>query len=194
MGAQCFPDQDGDQKPGVTVHFAKTGTFTPTTTPKVSPYKCNDFPGGDTWTMSEPPLSVIAVIPTPDQRISDAYVGMKLSAGGSGKIGADCNSGVGDAVAGDTIPARVIDCTKGDGNPCAPADATFIDTNTPLYHVLKKGEVPPAEWKHPNDANKDALLDRSPSVGPRSSVVRLGDLGTMKSCADVRGAAFPAFQ
>jgi hypothetical protein len=189
---QCFPDQDGDGNPGVTVNFAKTGMLTPTSAPYKSPYTCNGFTPD--WTISEPPIAVLAVLPTPDARVSDAYVGMKLSAGGSGKIAADCASGVGDAVAGDTIPTRVFACTKADGTPCSGADATFIDTNAPLYHVLKKGEAPPATWKHPTRPEADAVLDRSTSVGPRSSVVRIGNLGEAKTCGDIRAATFPAFE
>lgn len=186
---KCFPDQDGDGNPGVTVNFAKSGMITPTSG---SPYKCNDFTPD--WTITEPPVSVIAVIPAPDARVSDAYIGLKLSAGGSGKIAADCMSGVGASISGDTIPARVFNCKKADGMPCSAADATFIDTNTPLYHVLKAGEAPPALWKHPTRPEVDALLDHTPSKGPRASMVRLGDIGTVKSCGEVRATAFPAFE
>jgi hypothetical protein len=198
MGVDCFPDADGDGKPGVTAKFATTiGGATELSVdskPYPAPYASNDtFLLMGKWAVTTPPIGVLNVLPTPDQRISEAYVGLMLDAGGSGKVNADCNSGTGASVSGDLIPSRVWDCTKGDGMPCAAADAKFIDDNTPLYHVLEAGTAPPAEWKHPTVPEHDTKLDRSMSKGPRSTVVRMGDLGQKFSCTDIRAAGFPAF-
>jgi hypothetical protein len=80
---------------------------------------------------------------------------------------------------GDTDPDHMA------GN-CKASDAQFVDENVPNYRVLQKGETPPADVKFPNGK----ALDPTPSKGPQSSVVRLGDLmpATPITCADVRAA------
>ena len=63
---------------------------------------------------------------------------------------------------------------------------TSDNQNTPAFHVLKKGQVPPMNWLMAySGKNKDA------STGPKASVVRLGDVGQAFTCDQVR-AAFPA--
>jgi hypothetical protein len=82
---------------------------------------------------------------------------------------------------------RVLDCALRDGTKCSAAGATFVDQNAPTFHVLLRGETPPERWKH-RRADADAKLDRSASLGPRNTTLRLGNLDTELSCADVRDA------
>jgi hypothetical protein len=53
--------------------------------------------------------------------------------------------------------------------------------------VLSAGEAPPSSWR---DARPpaDAALDRSPSVGPQQTALRLGDASDQLGCSDVRAA------
>ena len=97
------------------------------------------------------------------------------------------------------IDSRVFDCVTTDAKkPCMPAQAMFVDNSAPNYHILKKGEVPPADIKQPvcqcpGGCNGAACgLDATPSKGPISTLVRLGDLGMDVNCAAVRAAKFPA--
>jgi hypothetical protein len=176
-GALCFPDMDDDKNPGVTVNIKTDGT------PPPAPYTN--------------PLGAWHYIPAPTDLntglLSDGatkvYIGLRTQLGGSGKIGADCSSGVGSAEA-ENFESRVIDCVMKDGSKCTPDGSEFVDKNTPAFHVLQVGQMPPANWKHARP-EADMLLDRSPSKGPQSSVIRLGDLGGAVTCAQVRGATFP---
>ncbi len=192
-GKDCFLDQDADGKPGITVHLPNTGSFAGT----------DNFPGTTTkayyacglplpWSVTSAPLGVgPGALGLPGAEY--CYIGLKTSLGGSGNL-ATCTSGAGAATSGDTLPSRVYDCKKSDGTACTAADAGFVDTNTPTFHVLQAGQVPPTSWKQARETASLSLLDRTPSKGPRASVVRLGDLGSTHACADIRGAAFPAFQ
>lgn len=183
-GGQCFPDQDGDGNPGVTVNIQLTGT------PPSPGYENPLFP----WKYIPAPVDIGGA--ALGDGAKDVYIGLRTSIGGSGLIGMDCNSGVGAADADDFV-SRAFACVMADGSKCAESGGDtsgigFLDKNTPTFHVLKAGETPPAEWKHTR-AEVDTLLDRTPSVGPKSAVVRLGELGSSSTCADVRNAEFPAF-
>ncbi len=184
-GADCFPDADRDSHPGVTVTFLDDGSTV------ANPiYTCPLGP----FTFRPAPLSVGGgVIMAGNLVASRAYTGLQTALGGSGKIASDCNSGVGPATAAKDLPSRVWDCLHKDNSACSTADAQFLDKNTPRFHVMQVGDVPPSTWKHQLAAS-DAKLDRNASVGPRSAVVRLGDLGAAVSCADIRNTTFPAFQ
>jgi hypothetical protein len=178
MGIACFPDMDGDMNPGITVTIKQDGT------PPNPPYTN--------------PLGPWHYIPAPTDLgagllgdgATKVYIGLRTRLGGSGKIGADCSSGSGVAEAED-FESRTVDCVMKNGSKCNPDGAEFVDKNVPLFHVLKAGEMPPAKWKHAR-SEADATLDRSPSKGPQSSVVRLADLGSMVSCEMIRGAQYPA--
>jgi hypothetical protein len=174
VGAACFPDVDEDGKPGVTVSFQSTGTV--------------PNPGYDTllgWHFIPAPLSVgggaLGV------GASEAYIGTRVRAGGSGAIGPDCKSGMGAADAED-IESRVIGCKTNEGMPCKESGADsveFLDQNTPVFHVLKVGEAPPSTWKH---RRSEVKLNTAASMGPQAKVVRLGDLGAKIACDAVRMA------
>jgi hypothetical protein len=184
MGEKCFPDQDLDGKPGITVQIQQTGTL-PT-----APYACAGESVLGPWKYIAAPYSVEAGL-TGDGAKS-VYIGLRTRLGGSGMIGADCLSGAGNATAMG-FESRSLDCVTKDDAACTPAQSEFVDKNNPNYHVLQVGETPPAEWKHPTAA-ADMALDRSPSKGPQSAVVRLGDLGANVTCEQVRNAMYPANQ
>jgi hypothetical protein len=182
-GDKCFPDHDMDGKPGITVEIQQSGT------PPKEVYPCAGAAIlGHPWQYIAAPYSVEAGLT--GEGAKTVYIGLRTRLGGSGMIGADCKSGTGSATAMG-FESRTLDCITASGAACTPAQSEFVDKNNPNYNVLQVGQMPPADWKHPTAA-ADMALDRSPSKGPLSSVVRLGDLGQQFSCEQVRGAAYPA--
>jgi hypothetical protein len=194
MGMDCFPDQDGDGQPGVTVKL-KTGSV----------FKPNGCGGGNaafTYRGSPTSVDVAAAGGTgAGVRAVEVHIGLRTVLGGSGAIAADCMSGVGDAVA-EKIESRAFSCKvdpmsvpSGDtshmNNDCSAAEATFVDDNVPNYHILQKGDKPPASGLNYPLAHTGDMLDQTPSVGPRASMVRLGDRGAKFTCVDVRAAMYP---
>jgi hypothetical protein len=176
---KCFPDQDGDTNPGITVTIQQEGT------PPDAPY----IRGGG-WHYVAAPTSVADGLLGAGAK--SVQIGLRTRLGGSGKIAPDCKAGQGPAAAED-FESRAWACVLTDGAACSAAQANFVDQNVPVYHVLKPGEVPPTKWKHARP-DADAMLNRMPSKGPQSSTVRLGDLNMSASCMDIRGAMFPAAQ
>ena len=171
MGDACFVDVDMDGKPGITISF-KSGSDAPPS------------PGyGSGWKFVPAPTSLVAAVS--GSGASQAYVGIRQKVGGSGMIGADCKSGMG-AAESDDVESRVQGCVNTDGSACSPSDANFVDQNTPAFHVLKMGEMPPAKWM----TAADASVDTTASMGAKSTVVRLGDATQAFKCSDVI-AAFP---
>jgi len=183
-GEKCFPDQDGDGKPGVTVEIQQTGM------PPAAPYPCAGEALLGPWKYGAAPFSVEAGLTGDGAK--NVYIGLRTRLGGSGAIGADCMSGAGAATAMG-FESRSFNCLTKDGAECTPAQSEFVDKNNPNYHVLQVGEMPPADWVHPTAA-ADMALDHTASKGPQSAVVRLGDLGQDFTCEQVRAAAFPANQ
>jgi hypothetical protein len=176
-GAMCYPDVDGDGNPGVTLKIPTEGATVPN-------------PGYETalgWHFAAAPTSftdgALGIGAT------SVYVGLRVSAGGSGKIGDDCKSGSGAGDVND-IESRVFDCVMADGMKCQSSGVEFVDQNTPAFHVLKVDEAPPAKWKHVRP-EADMKLNRAPSKGALAYVVRLGDVGQSFGCADIRNAPFP---
>jgi hypothetical protein len=180
MGKDCFPDIDADMNPGVTLNIQTEG---------MAPNPGYDNPLGP-WHYAPAPTSATDAAFAIGAK--DVYVGLRVSVGGSGKIGADCKSGTGPGDAND-IESRVFDCVMADGMKCQSSGVEFVDQNTPAFHVLKAGEMPPAAWKHAR-AEADAKLNRAASMGPIASVVRLGDIGQTFACGDVRSAPYPMAQ
>jgi hypothetical protein len=178
-GAKCFPDHDGDGNTGITVKLKQDGT------PAPGRYTC---PLGDR-TYIPAPVDTLQAALDPGAGAVETYIGLRSALAGGGKIGPDCKSGSGPAQA-DGFESRLIDCKLANGSKCTVANANFVDQNLPNFHVLGVGQMPPANWKHPR-AEADAMLDRTPSKGPRGSLVRLGDPGTPTTCEQVRKAAFP---
>ena len=178
-GQACFVDQDGDGQPGITL------TVQSTDAPGDALY---GHPNG--WRYTPMPTSPAPfVVGAGAARVFAALRTELTLPSLMGALGADCH---GD---GETQPAtaqdvllRVFDCTMRDGAPCGVAAATFVDQHIPAFHVLAAGEAPPATWKHlRHDA--DALLDRSPSQGPRSTTRWLADSDQNPSCDEVRSVA-----
>jgi hypothetical protein len=172
-GADCFPDQDGDGKPGITARVKLSGD---------SPEPRYPRRGG--WRYVPAPTD-----PSPEffgNGATQLYLGLRTTLSTSHPIGSDCQGGVGTADASD-LQLRVLDCAMRDGTKCSAAAANFVDQNAPSFHVLQRGETPPARWRH-RRADADAKLDRSASLGPRNTTIRLGDLDATVGCADVREA------
>jgi len=169
-GSACFVDVDGDGRPGFAVSIQTTGT------PADPGY-------GTGWAFAPAPTDPFAALS--GMGTTKVDIGLRTRVGGSGAIGADCKSGTGDADA-DDFESRVNDCTKLDGSKCSAMEVSFVDQNTPAFHVLKAGQTPPAMWMNAYQGkNKEA------STGPKATVVRLGDVGQTFTCEQVR-AAIPA--
>lgn len=184
-GAQCFPDHDGDGKPGVTIRMGRVGEM-------YSPDGCGADvfnPVGNPFVYRGAPLDPLSALDDNSVRADILQIGLRTRLGGGGEIGADCSSGVGDSNA-EFLDSRVYDCQRTDSQNCAPAQAQFVDEQAPTYNILNVGEAPPPEIM--TMGSNSMQLDQTPSVGTRSALVRLGDVGGSFSCADVRNAAFPA--
>jgi hypothetical protein len=169
-GEACFVDVDGDGRPGFAIKIQTDGT------PPSPGY-------GSGWAYAPAPTDAFAAVAGTGTTSVD--IGLRTRVGGSGMIGADCKSGMGDADA-DDFESRVNACVKTDGTKCSDTEVSFVDQNTPAFHVLKAGAMPPAAWMSQyNGMNKAA------SMGPKSAVVRLGNVGETFTCDKIR-AAFPA--
>jgi hypothetical protein len=140
------------------------------------------------WEYMTAPLSTLGALDKA-AGATETYIGLRTKLGGSATLAAGCGLTPAAAEA-DGFESRLIDCKLKNGTKCASMDANFVDQNLPNYHVLAANAVPPAEWKHPR-AEADAKLDRTPSAGPRSSVVRIGDIGSAATCAQIRTTTFP---
>jgi hypothetical protein len=178
---QCFPDHDGDGKPGITVKMGKIGQ-------NFSTGNCGGFFMLD-FVYRGAPLDAISALDDNSVRAETIYIGLRTRLGGGGAIGSDCSSGSGDSTA-EFLDSRVIGCERTDNQPCTLPQAQFVDGRAPFYNILLKDQAPP-----PNVRTMGANsmpLDPTPSAGPRSALVCLGDEGQTFPCADVRNAPFPA--
>jgi hypothetical protein len=177
-GEKCYPDHDADGHPGITVKLKQDGVVPKQLYDCIAP-----------WEYMTAPLSTLGALDK-GAGADETYIGLRTKIGGSGKIAAGCMSGGGSADA-DGFDTRLFGCKlKSSGMPCDDTGAAFVDLNLPNFHVLQATQVPPPEWKHPR-AEADAVLNRAPSAGPKSSVVRLGDLGANVTCAQVRSTMYP---
>ena len=183
-GVDCFPDQDGDGQPGITVTLKTDGQLRPdgcgapiTNNPftyRGSPTSLDLFAGGGSGG---------------GIRAVEVHIGLRTTLGGSGAIADDCMSGAGDATAPETaIQSRAVSCkvdpaslpdgdTGHPDNTCTGDEATFVDENVPNYHILQKDTKPPSQVK-----------DQAASTGPQAEVVRIGELTDTFNCGDVRAA------
>jgi hypothetical protein len=107
-GAGCFPDQDEDGRPGITLRAAASGT----------------------------PLPTDVGLPLAGIGASALFAGLRTKLGGSYPVGAECNGAIGDATAAD-LELRVLDCEMQDGAPCTPGAATIADRNLPVFHAQR---------------------------------------------------------
>lgn len=198
----CFPDQDGDGNPGITVDLKLTGSYEPPNCGKDMPNKpacqCNNGLMDLDYTFRGSPTSLDLTAGGGSGggvRTKQVFVGLLTTLGGMGTIADDCMSGMGDGIAPeDAIKSRVAACTvdpstlpsgdtSHDMNACSGDEATFVDQNVPNYHVLQKDQAPP-DLDYPNGQK----VDPTKSMGPKSSVKRLGDLGKPFTCVDARNA------
>jgi hypothetical protein len=199
-GGQCFPDHDGDGKPGISIVMGKIGDKVP----NFETDGCG-LAGDEPVVYRGAPLSAgpEALCNAPEdpncRRAIDLAIGVRSRIGGAGEIGADCMSGAGDATA-DSVDSRVWDCTLDNGTPCAPAEAEFVDSAAPNYNILAKGAAPPTTvLRSACECPGGCLsltgcpLDQTASKGPRSALVRLGNSDQTFDCAAVRAAPYPAF-
>lgn len=170
-GSECFPDQDADGRPGITLRVQSMGSA-----PAPSGSGCDSFRYAPLPTSSSyAPLGA-----------RELLGGLRLQLRGAQPIGDDCNGGTGTMDAAE-IALRVLDCVEDDGRPCNAAAATYVDQNLPHFHVLSAGEAPPSTWRDARP-QADAALDRSPSAGPQQTALRLGDASDQLGCSDVRAA------
>lgn len=189
MGQDCFPDHDGDGKPGVTVSMRTSGMY--------MDKGCGGFNSAFMFRGAPPSVADGALAgggAGGGRRASKFFIGLRNTLGGGGPIGDDCASGNGDAI-GERIESRVWDCeldpasTDGGDTACTSEEAVFVDTNSPVYTILQKDGTPPANIDLPETQKSNGLMfDRTPSVGPKAWVKRLGNPGANISCADVRAA------
>jgi hypothetical protein len=177
-GQDCFIDQDGDGHPGITLTV-----------------QSSDAPRGEDalyghpngWHYTPMPTSpATSVVGSGAARLFAALRTELTLPHLMSALGADCHGdGETRAAEAQDVLLRVFDCTMRDGAPCSVAAATFVDQHIPAFHVLRPGEMPPATWKH-SRPDADALLDRSPSQGPRSTTHWLADSDQNPACDDVR--------
>jgi hypothetical protein len=184
MGTDCFPDQDGDGKPGITVTLKTGGEYKPDGCGQ--PITNNPF----TYRGSPTSLDLLAGGGGGGGvRAVEVHIGLRTTLGGKGVIDAGCKGGKGAATAPETaIQSRAVSCkvdpmslpdgdTAHPDNNCSGDEAIFVDENVPNYHILQKDAKPPA-----------AVKDQAASPGPLAEVVRLGDLNATFDCGAVRDA------
>jgi hypothetical protein len=184
-GMHCFPDHDGDDRPGLTVRVATQGMLNGGTGCSRNGYELN----------AAPLRSSVAAIFGGVRRTDRILLGVRMRIGGSVALaGEQCESGVGSGVA-EFVNSRAWGCVaqRGSANypngdpaganePCTSQEAAFMDANLPVYDILAVGQTPDEALE---------LADTSASLGPRFSLVRLGASGATPSCADVRAAMQP---
>jgi hypothetical protein len=198
MGGDCFPDDDDDGKKGVSIVMGRIGeTMEGWTT------GCGII-GNEAVVFRGAPLSsgLEGLCNAPEEptcvRANNLEIGVRSRIGGAGEIADDCMSGVGDSTA-QFVDSRVWGCTLNNGMECMPAEAEFVDSSAPNYNIIAKGATPPttvlrSSCECPNGCGGEQCpLDQTPSKGPRSSLVRLGNADQTFTCADVRAAPFAAF-
>ena len=176
-GEVCFPDHDGDGNPGITVKMGKIGE-------EIPGILCGGFQLP--FVHRGAPLDAVGALIDDGVKADTLFIGLRTRLGGAGAIGSDCASGSGDSTA-EALDSRVWDCTKTDGTACAPAESAFVDESAPDYNILNKDEAPPTSVTVPATQG-GGPLDQTPSIGPVSELVRLGNIGESFDCAAVRAA------
>jgi len=221
-GEGCFPDHDNDGQPGVTIRLKQGGVHTAgqglapnpmdTRFGKCStntPYQYRGAPtAADIGAGGGEGGGIRAI---------RVRIGLRTRLGGEGLI-AECNTGSGvGASSADFLDSRAWSCSvdpttlpPGGGlfpaDPrvasmnyeCTDAEAQFVDDNVPIYRILGPGDRPgdsmrPGGWNaNPILGTFDREIDKTPSEGGKSSLIRLGSLQDAEpTCAAVRNAAYP---
>jgi hypothetical protein len=181
-GVQCFPDHDDDRLPGLSIELRTSGNAPPGVA-------CN----GEYRFTGAPLSASLGAIFGGVKRSDHVLLGVRTKLGGTGRIGENCELGMGAGIA-EFVQSRAWGCLAQagtgnlgepvamDGEACTAAEAAFMDENLPIYRVLALGEAP---------ASTLNVVDRSASQGPQMSMVRLGKPGDDVSCAAVRAAVYP---
>jgi hypothetical protein len=185
-GATCFDNHDGDGPAGVTFNVASDDVAVSSPA-----YGCGladaDFIRNGAMT---------SVLPASDTNTAkQVHLGLSIEEGlgASGMREDSCTDLVGATEPGGaSLKLRAVGCVLRNDAACSGADVDFLDTIMPVFNILSSGATPPVGWVH-EVAAKDGLLDRSSSQGGRSSLTRLGDIGSSSTCAMVRGATFLPF-
>ena len=128
-GEACFPDQDADGEPGLSL-YVRRGTV-PTNPNQI-------FTGGGAEKL---------------------HAAVRFKLGGVQPVGENCQGASSPAAPSD-VDLRVFGCVHEGGYECGPAAAYFVDQHIPQFRA--RGE------------------------GDQQTVIRLGDLDTNVTCADVR--------
>ncbi len=213
-GEDCFPDHDDDGEPGVTIRVRNDGaiyTYTNAAEGGVArnPEDMNygraslngreyDYAGlglyGPDYGAGAGGPGVTAV---------DLRGGFRFGFGSSTEINTDCASSAGNGINA-MLNTRIVSCKVDPAtyptnfsypNDECPADrVATVDGNIPRYQILRANEQPPMLTRLPNGwAFVGRDIDRTPSLGPRSAIVRLNNASIDEpNCAQVRNATFPA--
>jgi hypothetical protein len=181
----CFPDDDDDGHPGLTVTLLTQGMAPP------SGGGCE----GRGYSYRAAPLSgSVAAIFDGVRRTDRIQLGVRGRVGMSVRFGEDCTTGMGSAVA-QYVNSRATGCLvqegtfdllgdrfpAGQNEACTASEANFIDLSMPEYQVLEAGQAPTQTMSRHNV---------QPSQGPTVSVVRFGTAGMSVDCDMVRQAKY----
>lgn len=174
-GTACFTDLEQDGNPGLTMWALTSGEAAP-------------VPGCDWTTYTGLPLSVSpAAIFDGVRRADRAFVGLRVSLGGSVKLAPDCDGGDGTGLA-TLLQLRTAGCQVEVGTadfgepaaeqngPCTADESRFLDLALPGYEILMPDESPAPEL---------GLRNAEPSAGPALLFRPMGDAGDT-SCIDIR--------
>jgi hypothetical protein len=182
-GDECFPDQDEDDKPGLSIELLTEGEVPSSTNTCRNGYERKGAPLSNS----------IAAIFDGVRRADRMEIGVRVKFGTAFTLDDECSTAMGSGIT-EFINSRSPGCMVQPGTAnyngmpagpnveCTAAERQFVDTNLPIYMVLDVGETP--------DEDLD-LADDSPSTGTEVSIVRLADLGSDVSCEQVRAAAHP---
>lgn len=171
--AACFPDHDGDGRPGLSFRALRGSES------HDAPYPaCTD------WQQRGPSTDDHLWSANSDSEASQLFVGLRTALQLLPRFDETCSTATGLARAADIV-TRTLDCELTDGQRCSPRQATVIDQRSPTFHVLEAGETPPETFRDSRDF-VDEALDRNPSEGGRLTMQRLPE--TAANCAAVRTA------
>jgi hypothetical protein len=180
----CFPDDDDDGHPGLTVTLVTTGKAPPSNGCQDRGYSYRAAP------LSGSPAAIFDGV----RRTDRIQLGVRARVGVSVRFGDDCTTGMGSAIA-QYVNSRATGCIVQEGTfdflgdrfpagkneACTSTEATFIDQSMPEYQVLTAGQAP---------AETSSRKNVMPSPGPTVSVVRFGTAGMSVSCDMVRQAKY----
>lgn len=203
-GAACLTDDDDDGEPGVTLRVAHDGAIhvSPvgdgSCTSRRRPFRRGRLPtsialGSGTYDSASDRIFVaLAVRPAAELVLLDDCASLRVEPRPPRyqlrTAGCTSHSPAPDPHA----PPQ--DLVPNDARPCSAEERVLVEETMPVYRSLASGEAPGEAWAPLGWTSVEPPFDigRSASEGPVTEVVRLGDLSSEPSCADVRGAAFAA--